>query len=92
MGEDISNKFLGIEIMIPFILLAIGGLISWGSLSADMDHKADKAAVEVLTQKVEDIADDVEENKEAVKELNDIARANQTILLRIEKQIQNDDG
>ncbi len=63
-GKDISNRFLSIEIIIPFLLLAVGGLISYGSLSSDVEHKAEAADVQVLQNEVKHIKETVEKNAE----------------------------
>jgi hypothetical protein len=80
---DISNKFLSVEIIIPFLVLAVGGLVGYGSLSADVDHKAEKADVRVLDEKVSNIEGDVDEIKEEQKE-------QRTILERIDRAVARD--
>ena len=73
---DISNRTLGIEIIfavgVPFLILAFGGLVSYGSLSADVDHKADRADVEVLKVEVEHIKETTEDIKAEQKEQRSI--------------------
>ena len=69
---DVSNRFLAWEILIPFVVLAIGGLISWGSLSADMDHKAEKTDVAVLKTEVTHIKEDVQDVKEEQKKQREL--------------------
>ena len=85
---DVSNKFLSIEIAIPFVLLAVGGLVSWGSLSADMDHKAEAADVAVLKTEVSHIKEDVGEVKETVKEVQTEQKEQREILNEILRAVE----
>lgn len=75
---DISNRFLAVEIWVPFAVLAVGGLISWGSLSSDMKHKAEDSDVLVVQAEMKHIKDDVKEIKaeqqQQRKILEEIAR------------------
>lgn len=72
------------QILIPFIILSIGGLISYGTLSSEMTHKASEKDVAVLTQQLAAIAKDVSENKDAIKETNDTVQSNHDILIKLE--------
>ena len=69
---DVSNKFLSVEILIPFIVLVIGGLLSYGSLSSDVEHKADKTDVAVLQTEVSHVKEDVKEIRKEQKEQREI--------------------
>lgn len=71
-AKDVSNRFLSIEIAIPFVVILIGGLVGYGSLSADVDHKAEKTDVEVVKNEVEHIKEDLDEIKEEQKEQRQI--------------------
>lgn len=77
---DVSNRFLAAEIWIPFAVLAVGGLVSIGSLSNEIEHKADKTDVAVLSSEVENIKDTVDDIKAEQK-------AQREILDRIDKKI-----
>jgi len=91
MPTDISNRFLSVEIIIPFIILAVGGLISYGSLSSDVEHKAGKLQVEVIQTQLDNIASDVSENKEAIDDTNDTVDRNHDILIRLETLLMSED-
>lgn len=88
--KDISNRFLGIEIWVPFAILAVGGFVSYGSLSADVKHKADKSDIAVIATKVETIAEDVSENKTDIKAFGKVIVENQILLREIKASLDND--
>ncbi len=75
--SDLSNKFLAWEIVIPFLILGVTGLVGYGALSEEVKHKAADKTVAVLQTKVENIentTDDIKtEQKEQRKILNKIA-------------------
>lgn len=66
--KDVTNRFLALEIWLPWILALIAAGVAWGQVSADLEHKAEKEDVAVISTKVENIEDDVAEIKDEVKE------------------------
>jgi len=90
--KDVSNRFLSVEIIIPFLLLGIGGVASFASLSADVEHKSDKTDVAVMKEKVDRIAVDVSDNKSEIKQLGKVARKNHEILIRIQTALEITNG
>lgn len=82
--SDVSNKFLAVEIWLPPVAIVIAGAISYGSLKAEVEHKAEKEDVAVISTKVENIEDDVKEIKDEQKE-------QRKILDRIDRKLNNGD-
>lgn len=90
--SDISNRFLSVEIVIPFVLLAIGGMMSYASLSADVEHKASREDVAVLKAEVDHIKETTAEIQKQVNDNSKILNDNAKILIRIESKLDNGDN
>ena len=80
--RDVTNRFLAVEIWLPPIAIIVAGAISYGSLASDVEHKADKQDVAVISTKVDAIEKDVDEIKTEQRE-------QRKILDRIDRKLDN---
>ena len=86
-NPDITNKTLFREILIPFGVLAIGGLIGYGTLWADVAHKADKTDIAIIATEMKNIAEDVSENKENIESVDAKVDTNHDLLIKISTKL-----
>lgn len=91
MPTDITNKELRWEtfagMFITLAIAGIGGAVAYGQMAEAVDHKADKAEVATLTEKVDSLKEAVQENTKDIKDAKEISLVNQAILKRIERDL-----
>ena len=87
--RDVTNRFLAVEIWLPPIAIIVAGAISYGSLASDVEHKADKRDVAVISEKVETIEETVDVIKTEQKKMSAEQIRQRTILERIDRKLDN---